>query len=102
LVRSRRPSPTTPFAATRDVYRSKKALFDHLVGTAGKRKWEGDNERFGGLEVDQQFDFRDLLHRQRRSGRIALMHIRQPRSHRWREGKSGFFHAKDPLPHDFA
>jgi hypothetical protein len=36
---------------------------------------------------------------------LALMHARQPRSHRWREGKSGFLHAKrleDPLPHDFA
>src|SRR5215813_10975516 len=38
------------------------SLFDHLVVTAGKREWEGNAERFGSLEVDQQFDFRDLVH----------------------------------------
>jgi hypothetical protein len=38
------------------------SLFDHLVSTE-KRERGDDAERFGGLEVDQQFDFRDLLHR---------------------------------------
>jgi len=37
---------------------------DHVVGAAKKRGWEGDAEGFGGLQVDKQLDFRDLLARQ--------------------------------------
>jgi hypothetical protein len=35
--------------------------FDHLVGPAEQREREGEAERLGGLEVDNQLD----LHRQR-------------------------------------
>ncbi len=38
-------------------------LFDHLVGAAEQRKRNGEAERFGSLEVDDQLDFGDLLDR---------------------------------------
>src|SRR6516165_4514034 len=38
-----------------------EALFDHLVGTAEQRDWEGDAEPLGSLEVEDQLDFRRLL-----------------------------------------
>ena len=37
------------------------SLFDHLVGTADQRDWDGEAERFGGLDVDDQLDFGGLL-----------------------------------------
>src|SRR6476661_3991363 len=39
-------------------------LFDHFIGAS--KQWQGnlEAERLGGLEVDGQLDFRDLLHRQ--------------------------------------
>jgi hypothetical protein len=41
----------------------KPILFDHLVGAAEQRKWDGGNpERLGSLEIDDQFDFHRLLH----------------------------------------
>src|SRR5215831_15641760 len=41
--------------------RSKKhLLFDHLVGAAGHGQRDCDAERLGGLEVQEQFNFRDL------------------------------------------
>src|SRR5262249_43529940 len=45
--------------------------FDHLVGAPGKGEWEGDAEGFGCLQIDQQLDFRDLLHRQ--IGRLVAL-----------------------------
>src|SRR5208337_4955830 len=39
-------------------------LFDHLVGAAEQRQREGEPERLGSFEVDDQFDLRDLLNRQ--------------------------------------
>jgi hypothetical protein len=36
-------------------------LLNHLVGAAEQRQREGDAKRLGGLEVDDQFDLRDLL-----------------------------------------
>ena len=47
-------------AGTRSL-QQKLALFDHLVGTAEQRDWEGDAERLGSLEVKDQLDFRRLL-----------------------------------------
>ena len=39
-------------------------LFDHLVGAAEQRKREGDAQRLGRLEVDDQLDFHHLVNRQ--------------------------------------
>ena len=46
-------------------------LFDHLVGAPRKGEWEGDAEGFGCLQIDQQLNFRDLLHRQ--IGRLVAL-----------------------------
>src|SRR5881227_3623207 len=37
---------------------------DHLVGASEQRQWDGDAQRTGSLEIDEQFDFRGLLDRQ--------------------------------------
>src|SRR5262249_3842491 len=37
---------------------------DHFVGAAEQRQRNGEAERLRGLEVDDQLDFRGLLHRQ--------------------------------------
>src|SRR5258708_28691065 len=39
-------------------------LFDHLVGAAEQRDRNGDAERLGGLEVDDEFHLGGLLDRQ--------------------------------------
>jgi hypothetical protein len=41
-----------------------KPLFDHPVGTAEQREPEGDAERLGSLEVDDELDPGGLLDRQ--------------------------------------
>src|ERR1035441_5125029 len=40
------------------------SLFDHLVGAADYRQWDIQPERLGGLQIDDQFDFGNLLDRQ--------------------------------------
>ena len=40
------------------------ALFDHLVGATLQRLRHGNAERLGGLEIDDQFDFRGLHDRE--------------------------------------
>ena len=37
---------------------------DHLVGAAEQRQRNGQAERLGGLEIEDQLDLGDLLHRQ--------------------------------------
>ena len=39
-------------------------LFDHLVGEREQRQRNGQAERLGGLEFDDQIDLGGLLHRQ--------------------------------------
>src|SRR5438128_9673344 len=39
-------------------------LFDHLVGAAEQRDREREPQGLGGFEIDNQFDFRGLLHRE--------------------------------------
>src|SRR3979490_721390 len=48
-----------------------KLLFDYLVGGGQERFREGDAERLGGLEIDDQLDLCDLLYREVR-GFFAL------------------------------
>jgi hypothetical protein len=57
-------SETSRCAKTGLVQCSKRILFDHLVGAADERQRDSETERLGGLEVDDQFDFRRLLDRQ--------------------------------------
>jgi hypothetical protein len=39
-------------------------LLDHIVGAAEQRQREGEAERLGGLEIDNEFDFCKQLDRQ--------------------------------------
>jgi hypothetical protein len=44
------------------MHRSKKHLFNHLVG-AGEQRWRNfDAERLGGLDIDDWLNLRGLLH----------------------------------------
>src|SRR5215831_73813 len=60
-------------SATRDVrfgpkadscIAAKQSLFDHLVGAAEQAQRERNTQRLRSLEIDDQLDFCDLLHRQ--------------------------------------
>jgi hypothetical protein len=42
----------------------KTGLLDHLIGAAQERQRNGQSECPGDLEVENEFDFRDLLDRQ--------------------------------------
>jgi hypothetical protein len=46
------------------MHRTKPCLFDHLVGAAEQRGWHGEAKRLGRFEIDNEFDFRRLLHRE--------------------------------------
>ena len=48
-----------------------RASLKNLVGTAGQWQRNGDAEHFGGLEIQEQFNFSGLLNRQFR-GLLAL------------------------------
>src|SRR5262249_747650 len=56
------PSPATALSAP--THQQTIFLFDHLVGAAEQRERKVNAERLGGLEVDEQLDFCDLLYRQ--------------------------------------
>ena len=40
------------------------ASLDHLVGRGQQCLWDGEAERLGSLEVDDEFEFRRKLHRE--------------------------------------
>src|SRR6516165_32663 len=52
------------FSSSRVGRRPVRNSFDHLVGAAEQRERNGEPERPGGLEIDDQLDLRCLLHRQ--------------------------------------
>src|SRR5262249_9610101 len=55
----------SPLSAKADIrHCSRIVLFNHLVGAAEERKWHRETERLRGLEVEDQFDLGELLHRQ--------------------------------------
>src|SRR5215510_4151689 len=55
----------TPLCANGDLMRrSKRGLFDHLVGAAEQWQRHADAERLGSLEIEEHLDFRGLLNRQ--------------------------------------
>jgi hypothetical protein len=43
--------------------RSRRKLFDHLVGAGEQRRGQGEGEGFRRLQVDQQFEFSGLINR---------------------------------------
>ena len=43
------------------MHRSKKTLFDHLVGKGDQLVWNLEAEHLGGLEIEGQFELRWLL-----------------------------------------
>ncbi len=45
------------------MHRSRKFLFDHLVGAGEERGRDGETERLRGLEVDHQLEVYGLLYR---------------------------------------
>src|SRR5262245_11744813 len=56
---------TCPFCAKSGLtHRSKKPLFDHLVGEDVELRRDRHAERVGGLAIDHQVEFRRLLDRQ--------------------------------------
>src|ERR1700739_3138841 len=38
------------------------SLFDHLIGSRKQFVWDGESERLGGLEIDDQLKLRRHLH----------------------------------------
>jgi len=38
------------------MHRSRKSLFDYLIGAAERREWHWDPEGPGGFQVDDPFD----------------------------------------------
>jgi len=49
-------------------------LFDHLVGAQQERLRDGQAERLGGGQVDDQFEFGRLL--DRKVGRLLTLEVR--------------------------
>src|SRR2546425_3184918 len=45
-------------------YRAPAPLLDHLIRLKEEDRWDGNVERLGRLEIDDQLEFRGLLHRQ--------------------------------------
>ena len=54
---------------------SQRPLLDHLVRSGQQRFRDGEAERLGGLEVDEQFDFGGLVDRQALYGALEVKHL---------------------------
>ena len=69
-------------------YCAPASLFDHLVCLQEENRGDGKVERLGCLEINDQLEFRRLLHRQ--IGGLGsfenLIHIRSPRGGPSRSG----------------
>jgi len=44
-----------------DAPQQTASLFDYLVGAGEQRRWHGEAERLGSVEINHQLDFRGLL-----------------------------------------
>src|SRR6516164_977040 len=50
-----RTSATKSAKSRHSALRYRLALFDHLVGATEQQRWHVEVQRFGGLEIDDQF-----------------------------------------------
>src|SRR5262245_46364055 len=64
VARPTLPSATPPLPRFQRARLVRVGSFDHLVGAAEQREWHREPKRLGSLEVKDQFDFGELLHRQ--------------------------------------
>src|SRR5262249_2042986 len=59
-----RSAKDLPFSSSRVGRGPVRNSLDHLVGWPQQRNWKSEAKRLGSLEIDDQLDFRGLLHGQ--------------------------------------
>src|SRR5215470_2021677 len=83
---SARPGRAAPRVWFGDQSRRRGGSFDDLIRSQQQRLRDGQAERLRGLEVDDQFEFRGLLHRdvtRRRAPQDLVDERRGALVHRW-------------------